>query len=656
MRSKGERRLLTAVVTVSLGLTVITVWAVHRQGQALRQREWADLVSEARAAAARREAAFIADVQRLSDAAAHAWQAGGIEELDALAARQRFWWLFCVIGDGQPVVILPHTLLEEGFPGLRGAGDRGTTSAGTSPGLPESAATPGTMLEYFKRVASSPDPLTRAGALLAAATYEQQLGRPLSAARILAEAASLLRATPGLARFAFRAELERIESLLAAGDPLRAKDALQELLRNTLSDHPARIGDVELARLRGLAESLGEHLAGPIADLIQQLETRARRRRALKELALATLARPPDARSTDEPAFVSVRTSDEPVVIAHRTIDDGVRLGLVVPVADVLIRYWKPREPEAAWQVQMSAAPGKRTLLVRLGPAFGESVLVPSARGADRLHRLDRRRLATVAVAAVGSAGAWLLVIWMLARVMHHQRELARLRSRFVADVSHELKTPLALIRLLSETVIQQRVRDPQRLENYLQTIARESERLTALLENILDLGRIESGRKRYEFGACDVAAVARQAWALFEAQFAAEQFDAQLEIAADLPIIQADAAALQQVLVNLLQNASRYGKTGRYVRLSVGREGGLIVFRVTDRGIGMTRDQLDRLGDSFFRADDTRVRQTRGAGLGLAIVNHIVAAHRGRLDVHSRPGEGSTFTVWIPATPVAPP
>ncbi len=171
------------------------------------------------------------------------------------------------------------------------------------------------------------------------------------------------------------------------------------------------------------------------------------------------------------------------------------------------------------------------------------------------------------------------------------------------------------------------------------------------LLENILDLGRIESGRKQYQFGSCDIAAVARQAWLLFEPQFQQDGFTTRLEIAADLPPIRGDAHALHQVIVNLLQNAYRYAGQGKFVRLAVRREGGIILICVEDHGIGMSRQQLKRLGESFFRGEDTQVRQAPGVGLGLAIVNHIVSAHRGKIEVQSRPGQGTTFTIWIPMT-----
>jgi signal transduction histidine kinase len=241
-------------------------------------------------------------------------------------------------------------------------------------------------------------------------------------------------------------------------------------------------------------------------------------------------------------------------------------------------------------------------------------------------------------------------------RAVNRQRELIQLQRRFVADVSHELKTPLALIRLSADTLRERRVRDPERWQAYLDTITRESERLTSLIDTILDFSRIESGRQELRFRECDVGEVARQAWRLFEPQFVAERFEARLEIAPDLPMIRGDAQALQQVLVNLLQNAVRYAGDRRFVRLGMKREGYLVVIAVEDHGIGMSQQQLDRLGDSFFRGDDTRVRQTRGTGLGLAIVSHIVTAHGGKVEVHSRPGQGSTFTVWLPFEPTQGP
>ena len=644
MRSHGERHLVLLVVAVSLGLTGLTVWAVARQGRALQAREWADLRNSALAAAAEREATFRADAERAFDSAARAWELGGREELDAWTVSRRDWFLACSSTGPDPWMVYPRTPLEEPLPELR-------TEQEESPATGSGDLL--TMLRDFQRLASNPDPLTRAGALLAMAACEQQLGHPLAAARIFADAAQLLRSTPHLARFAFRAELSRTESLLAAGDRERARQAFTAFVNGLTMDHPARLGPRELTRLGQLEDALGLKPDEPGAAALAELGRRAEQRQSFAAAAQHVLQGPrtPTGSSSRAEVKNALTASNEALVIAIRPIAEDTTLALVSPATDLLGRYWTPAD-NVAWQVR-PASPGEvQDVITRLGPAFSGAIIEPTATTAAHLRATARRHLSIVLATAAGTVGAWVLVIVMMIRAMARQRELARLQGRFVADVSHELKTPLALIRLLSETLADRRVRDPERVHAYHETITRESERLTMLLDNILDLGRIESGRKAYEFTECDVAAVARQAWTLFEQQFTGEGFDARLEIAADVPSIRADAAALQQVLVNLLQNAHRYGGEGKFVRLGVAREGYVVLLTVEDHGIGMTRTQLGRLGESFFRADDTRVRQMRGVGLGLAIAHHIVSAHGGKIEVQSRPGQGSKFTVWIPFEP----
>lgn len=642
MRSNAERHLVVLVVAVSLALTGLTVWAVARQGRALQAREWADLRNSAAAAAVQREAAFRADLQRAFDSVGRAWELGGGEEVDAWTAGRRDWLLVCSSTAGGPWTVYPRTPLEEPLPKPQ-----------SEPAPDNDGSDLLTMFRNFQHLAANPDPLTRAGALLAMAACEQQLGHPLAAARIFADAAQLLRSTPHLARFAFRAELSRTDSLLAAGDRERAKEAFAAFVGGLAMDHPARLGPMEIARLEQQAEALVLKADDAAVAPLAELQRRAERRQSVAEAVARVLQTPrADISTSDRVEFMDVLTApNDAYVVAIRSIAEDTRLALVSPAVDLLARYWKPAD-NPPWQVRLANAGEEPDALSKLGPEFAGATIEPTPATAAHLRATARRHLSIVLATATGTAGAWVLVIVMMVRVVARQRELARLQGRFVADVSHELKTPLALIRLLSETLADRRVRDPERIQAYYETITRESERLTVLLDNILDLGRIESGRKAYEFVECDVAAVARQAWTLFEPQFAGEGYDARLEIAADLPVIRADAQALQQVLVNLLQNAYRYGAEGKFVRLAVAREGYVIVITVEDHGIGMTRSQLDRLGESFFRADDTRVRQTRGTGLGLAIAHHIVSAHGGEIEVQSRPGQGSKFTVWIPFAP----
>ena len=643
MRSTAERHLVLLVVAVSLALTGLTVWAVARQSRALQTRERAALRSSAETAAARRTAILHADVRHLFDAARRAWESGRLDEFDVWSTRQTDWLLTCCSVDGGPWRICPRTPLEEPTPDAAaevGSPDDNTLLA---------------RLRNIQRLATDPDPLTRATALLAMAAYEQQLGHPLAASRILGDAAQLFRSTPPLARFAFRADLNRIDTLLDAGDHDRARAAYALLLETLLKGHPARLGLEETAALNRQRDALGLDDYDPLTSDLEELNRRARQRQAIAAATASVLAGEGTSRQAPigPTSFLAgTSSSSDPFVVVVFAGTSGPRFALVATASQLLVRWRDPGASEPGWQVRLPDDHAAALPLIELGPEFANAVLDPSPAAATRLQNLARRQLAVLLAAAAGSIGAWALVIWMMVRVVARQRELAHLQSRFVADVSHELKTPLALIRLLAETLADRRIRDPERMQAYHETITKESERLTVLLDNILDMGRIESGRKQYEFGQCDIADVARQAWTLFEPQFAEEDFDAHLEIADGLPTIHADEQALQQVLVNLLQNAHRYCGDRKFVRLSVAREGYLIVLVVDDHGIGMNRGELHRLGESFFRADDTRVRQTRGAGLGLAIINHIVTAHGGKIEIHSRAGEGSKFTVWIPFEP----
>lgn len=630
---------MAAALAISALLTCATIWAVYAQSRALRARDWTDLLSAAQAAATVRTAEFQSQVDRDLRLAARLWESSGRDGLDTWALGEPRWLMVGYLTNDDVWQVFPRTPLEE---------RRGQAPADDVGPMRSDAELRGT-LSYLEELARDSDPLLRAGALLAAAAVEQQLGNPLAAARGVSTAAHLLTGNPRVSRLAFHSELTRVSDLRTDGDLIGARQALADMVTRLRDEHPARLGPLEVERLRLVADQLDVATASETGRLLADLGARAERR--------ADIARELGQRIRAEQGAADARrvftlAVGAPLIVCAESLANGTHLVVTAPVADVLRRYWRSPAEGAVWNVRPAGAVGSEPVLLELGPEFGHARLETSAEAGGRLRALDRRQAGLIAATALGSAGAWTLVLWMLARTLRHQRELVRLQRRFVADVSHELKTPLALIRLLAETLAGQRVRDPEKVRGYLETITRESERLSVLLDSILDFSRLESGKKRFEFADCDVGQVARQAWALFEAQFARDGFDARLEVAEDLPIIRADGQSLQQVMVNLLQNAHRYAGDGKYVRLSVRRDGYLVIIAVEDHGVGMSRQQLDRLGDSFVRGDDTQVRQMRGTGLGLAIVDHIVAAHQGKLEVQSRPGEGSTFSVWLPFDP----
>lgn len=633
MRRRREATLVAGLIGVSAALTALTVWSVFQQGLALHQREWAALVGDAINAVTQRRAAVFADAQRSCDAAARFWQTGGAEELDLWAAAQRLW-LLVIVDAGGHLTVLPSSPLSSPLP------------PSTAP------ATETQPLDYLRRLTASADPLTRAGALFATASREERVGNPLGAARLLADAATVLRSTPTLARYAFRAEAERVDSLLQAGDFDGALRALREFAAGLLMDPAGRLTMLEVKRLDAQARQLVVPASDPLAAALATLHTRAARRDAASAAAGAALGSADGATlAPDDLQFIECTTGEgEPLAIAVRGLgSEGARVALVAPRTDLLARYWRADE-QATWRVAPRDSTPAANQLEPLPPPFSDLCLTPSAAAAGSLAEMARRRTTVVAAVAVATTGAWALVIWLVLRAMGQQHELVRLQQRFVADVSHELKTPLALIRLLSETLAEQRMADPERIQRYHETISREAERLSALIDNILDQGKIESGRKTYEFAACDLEAVARRAWTLFEPQWQRDGFEARLDVEPGLPTVRADASAIQQVLVNLLQNAHRYSRETKFVRLGLRREGRAVIIDVEDHGIGMSRAVLNQLGDTFFRAEDTRVRSTRGTGLGLAIVKHILDAHGAKLDVISRPGQGTKFSIVLSA------
>ncbi len=642
-----ERHLVLLAVIISVTLTALTVAAVVHQGRTLQERELEGLQASAERAAAARQADLNAEVRSAFDAARMAFEKGGSEGLNAWISEQREWLLAALDLRESGWLMLPLTPLSMPLPAPASAdyalGEEAEFVAG------DVAAA----LLRYERVAESDDPLVRGPALLAMAACRRKLAAPLAAAALFADAAGVLRRRPESARHGYCAELAAIDCLVAAGRPDEAGATLGRLVAAMGAAHPAAYGRAEVGLLLRRAEQLVEQAdAALLEHQLPALEQQAAERDALLAPSSDLMSTVSAARAAGDggPHMFSAQVGGgRRVTAALGTMPDGRRLALIAPVERLRERFWPSGETGVPWRVALPGEPGAEAPLVALGVAFGDAVLAPTTATLEGMQSGARRRLALLATTAAGTAGAWGLVIWMMMRAIGRQRELVRLQQRFVADVSHELKTPLALIRLLAETLRDGRVRDLDRIKGYHETITRESERLTVLLDNILDFSRIESGRKQYEMIRCDVAEVARQAWALFEPQLAADGFERQMSVAPDLPPVRADPAALGQLIVNLLQNAYRYAGERKFVRLAIKREGANIAITVDDQGIGMTRTQLDRLGDSFYRVPDPRVRRTRGTGLGLAIVHHIVGAHGGRMEVTSRPGHGSTFCVRLP-------
>lgn len=242
-----------------------------------------------------------------------------------------------------------------------------------------------------------------------------------------------------------------------------------------------------------------------------------------------------------------------------------------------------------------------------------------------------------------------LVGVWFVYRTVRRDMELARLKSDFVSNVSHELRTPLSLIRMFGETLEMGRVPSEEKKQEYYSTIVRETERLTGLVNNILNFSRMESGKKAYQLSNVDLNAVVEQVLSSYQSHMKHLGFTLQTEIAAPLPHIMADAEAVSEALLNIIDNALKYGRNQKWIRISTGRTDRSVYVDVEDRGIGIASQDQSKIFEKFYRVSGGLVQETRGSGLGLTLVRHIMEAHSGEVSVKSRVGEGSTFRLSFP-------
>jgi signal transduction histidine kinase len=234
---------------------------------------------------------------------------------------------------------------------------------------------------------------------------------------------------------------------------------------------------------------------------------------------------------------------------------------------------------------------------------------------------------------------------------VRRELKLAELRSQFVASVSHELRTPLTAIRMFAETLQMERPLPPGARTEYLDTIVNESERLTRLIGNVLDYAKIERGQRVYRFESASVVEVVQRAAKAMEYPLARQGFGLDVNVV-DVPKTAIDEDAIEQAVLNLLSNAMKYSRDRRDIELRVSGDNAHAVIAVTDHGLGIPHAEQARIFDRFYRAEVPENARIPGAGLGLALVDHIVKAHGGLVHVTSAPGEGSTFAIHLPLVP----
>ena len=235
------------------------------------------------------------------------------------------------------------------------------------------------------------------------------------------------------------------------------------------------------------------------------------------------------------------------------------------------------------------------------------------------------------------------------ARALYLQARLSRLKTDFVSLVSHELRTPLTSIRMFIETLALGRVKDPEQTQEVLELLQRETERLSAMIERVLDWARLESGRQRYRKERLSARQIVDASLDAFRAQRLDSQVQLSCQVPEALPEVEGDREALAGALLNLLHNAYKYSGSEKRIELRADVRNGGVDIEVEDHGVGIAKRDRKRVFDRFYRVDNLLTRQTEGSGLGLSISKRIVEAHGGKLTVRSELGKGSTFTIHLP-------
>ncbi len=252
-------------------------------------------------------------------------------------------------------------------------------------------------------------------------------------------------------------------------------------------------------------------------------------------------------------------------------------------------------------------------------------------------------------VLIVGATGA------AVALHLRRQARMTRLKNDLIATVSHELKTPLASMRVLVDTLLAGRCRDDQQQQEYLAMIARENHRLSRLIDNFLTFSRMERNKRAFDFKPLDVEKLVSHTVQVVQEQFNRPGCLLTADAGKDLPTVIGDRDAMVTVLLNLLDNAYKYTGDEKEIHLRARRNTNGICLEVRDNGIGLSRQAARKVFERFYRVDQSLARSAEGCGLGLSIVKFIVDAHGGTVSVDSQPGKGSTFRVHLPAVNESP-
>lgn len=363
----------------------------------------------------------------------------------------------------------------------------------------------------------------------------------------------------------------------------------------------------------------------------------------------------------------AISTSEGSLLFAHRWVQHrNQRRHLIVP----LDRDALKKEIGGSLTTAQRANPEFATSLVHAAPAApkvadggfrvvhplepwlpGYTLVVQRGSGVLGAANAQQR------VARIAMIGALLVIILIgivvIGRLVSREVEIARLKSDFVSNVSHELRTPLTTIRIMAEMLALGAVPGGEKQAEYHKNIVSEAERLTRLINNVLDFARIEEGRKKFKFGMGDLGDAVYEVERITGDYVRKEGFTLSTKVADDLPPTAFDRDAMIQALINLMSNAVKYSGDDKRIEMGASLDRDTIRLYVADHGPGIDQKEIPHLFEKFYRGGDHMTREAGGTGLGLSIVQHITAAHGGRVRVDSNLGQGTRFELVLPVSQV---
>ncbi|UCG48175.1 MAG: GHKL domain-containing protein [Phycisphaerales bacterium] len=535
---------------------------------------------------------------------------------------------------------------------------------------------PGEALAFYGRKAQSADVLVRFVALIGKARCAARLGRRREAIDICREAALASeagRCDAGVLMVIARARLLMFEWLAAEGgegqaeveERLRAGSKLVEIILNENEAGAVLPLDERVFLARRYVKSVGGGSDGEASAGIAENEQTLENLLDYGEVVLSVIERFPRAvalRDWPEEQFRQIQVGPERIRHGLRrelggktvlflsggdfdeTLGDSyqrnfLKTGVRYRILDNLGRVVAGAEQ----------ARGRPFLKAPMGGNLTGWTAELYFEGADVFEKAAKRQIALYLWAGV------LVMVLMLAaggfatRAVGRQIRLNRLKNDFIATVSHELKTPLASMRVLVDTLLEGNYKDEQQAREYLELTARENERLSRLIDNFLTFSRMERNKQAFEIVRTGPGEIAEAAAEAVGTKFGNSKCELRVDIAEGLPEVGADRDAMVTVLVNLLDNACKYSYEDKRVELRVFVEGGSVCFSVRDNGIGMSQRAARKIFERFYQVDRSLSRRTEGCGLGLSIARFIVEAHKGSISVETAVGRGSTFTVRLP-------